>query len=386
MLVVLLLHFMREKKFCKPTAVQIWLLLMAIVAGLATLNSYNPMISLTGRDTRYEGLYSILAYYILCWYATRLKSYREKKMIVFLIMVIGNISAIVGILASKNWLPLSLNTWPGVAAIPLANPNFYGSMISMMNALAMGIVLYSGNRKEKIYAWVSLFVYEMATFCCDTSSTYVSTIMVFLIVVFMEIVLRIKDKDRIRFRKKMLTLLACLGIVVVAAFTVNTMRGGSVINEIANDMYYASDGIASDKMFSNRMGAWKFCLELVPKDWYLGIGQEMLWDFTCLAGPTSAAYGFDRAHNEYIHLLVSEGVFSVGIYLVFLFLLFVPGLIFWKRRSEKSPILMCCFLAYFGYIAQAFFNIRVIQVAPIFWIICGILATKVNTVETSELE
>ena len=39
---------------------------------------------------------------------------------------------------------------------------------------------------------------------------------------------------------------------------------------------------------------------------------------------------------------------------------------------------MVALFAFFGYIAQAFFNISVIQVAPYFWMICGFLYNKQN--------
>ena len=77
---------------------------------------------------------------------------------------------------------------------------------------------------------------------------------------------------------------------------------------------------------------------------------------------------------------MTEGILALIFYLVFLFALFIPGIaLFVKKKKDeygnsvKDEVAMISLFAFFGYIAQAFFSISVIQVAPYFWLICGLL-------------
>ena len=69
-----------------------------------------------------------------------------------------------------------------------------------------------------------------------------------------------------------------------------------------------------------------------------------------------------------------------------------------KKRKKMGPLFLGCFMialfiAFVGYSIQAFANISVIDVAPIFYIILGLLYTyvpkknkeKINKIEKNEL-
>ena len=124
---------------------------------------------------------------------------------------------------------------------------------------------------------------------------------------------------------------------------------------------------------------WKETVSLLPKYGWFGCGIELLGRTVSVEEGVGTRLNFDKAHNEYLNLWVTEGIFALLFYLVFLFALFIPGLVgFLKKKvpagsevhEELSKIAL---FAFFGYIAQAFFNISVVQVAPYFWMICGLL-------------
>jgi len=74
----------------------------------------------------------------------------------------------------------------------------------------------------------------------------------------------------------------------------------------------------------------------------------------------------DKSHNEYLEYAVSNGIFSLLLYSIFLGAILI--MLFKNRRNYISKIL---FLTILGYMFQGFFNISVIMVAPIFWILLG---------------
>ena len=78
----------------------------------------------------------------------------------------------------------------------------------------------------------------------------------------------------------------------------------------------------------------------------------------------------DNAHNVYLHTLVSSGILGLIPYLLLCLLVFIKGL---RSKDNLTLILLGGFVAYS---IQAFANISVIQVAPIYYIIMGLMLIK----------
>lgn len=188
------------------------------------------------------------------------------------------------------------------------------------------------------------------------------------------LVLRNRTERKQLYRKRMLSALILLVIYIGAASLVRTESGGNVFwEEIQKDISYTDEGATSDKMFSNRMIIWKYCFEMIGDYPFVGVGPENLKAITNFYDTPEELKIYDRAHNEYINLMICEGIPAVTVYIIFLFVIFIPGVRDWKKK-ENGYVYLSLFLAFFAYIAQAFFNISTIQVAPYFWVICGLLA------------
>ena len=84
----------------------------------------------------------------------------------------------------------------------------------------------------------------------------------------------------------------------------------------------------------------------------------------------------DKAHNEYLHIAAVTGIPSLIIYITILSLIFIQNSKYILQSNVKTLLL----LTSMAYLIQAFFNISVIAVAPIFWIILGLLAQKTKGV------
>ena len=86
----------------------------------------------------------------------------------------------------------------------------------------------------------------------------------------------------------------------------------------------------------------------------------------------------DNAHNIYLHTLVSNGIIGLVPYLLLCLLTFIKGL---KSKDELTFILLSGFVVYS---IQAFANISVIQVAPIYYIIIGFILSMDNLKKENE--
>ena len=78
----------------------------------------------------------------------------------------------------------------------------------------------------------------------------------------------------------------------------------------------------------------------------------------------------DRAHNEYLHIAAVTGIPALICYLLMLFLITINNIKFIFKDKIQTALLF----GVLGYLIQAFFNISVVSVAPIFWILLGLLA------------
>ena len=75
----------------------------------------------------------------------------------------------------------------------------------------------------------------------------------------------------------------------------------------------------------------------------------------------------DNPHNVYLHVLVSTGLLGFIPYMILLLVTFIICI------KKKNIILLSAFVAYS---IQAFANINVTQVAPIYFIIIGLILSQ----------
>lgn len=134
-------------------------------------------------------------------------------------------------------------------------------------------------------------------------------------------------------------------------------------------------GNANDSFGSGRMFIWKNTFRVIPKYLLHGVGVDNFCN--AFEYPLSFEYSkgnvvyFDKVHNEYLQKLICEGVFSCITYIFMLFIIFVKSI---KENIKKQNFIsIALFFSFVGYSVQAFFNISVIDVAPFFWIVIGLL-------------
>ena len=83
---------------------------------------------------------------------------------------------------------------------------------------------------------------------------------------------------------------------------------------------------------------------------------------------------YDKAHNELLQILVTQGVFSFLSYVCLYFLIIKNGIKYAFKDKEIYYI-----LPIIGYIVQAMFSISVVTVAPIFYIAMGLTINRENS-------
>lgn len=81
---------------------------------------------------------------------------------------------------------------------------------------------------------------------------------------------------------------------------------------------------------------------------------------------------YDKAHNEYLQIVICQGILGLGAYLLFLGAVLKNAV----KRAFDDPLLLACLLACVSYLVQAFFSISLPISAPALWILLGIVALR----------
>ena len=129
------------------------------------------------------------------------------------------------------------------------------------------------------------------------------------------------------------------------------------------------------------MYIWKNAVKIIPKYFFVGSGVDCFY-YAFEGGPLMSPNGkiyYDKVHNEYLQILITEGVFGLISYLGLYFVLLKKGI---KNGFKYDEVIYV--LPIIGYLVQAFFNISVIEVAPIFYIGIGLCALPSEKEKTQE--
>ena len=240
----------------------------------------------------------------------------------------------------------------------IGNRNFFSSYLCMFLFIAASIYIFKGISKYLIYSCI-LFA---ALLCTLTRGGWLA----FLIYSLMGAMFILKEK--VYLKRAAIVFIAFSLIFGVLNLTTNN----KVINRADKELIISEEG-----EFKNSAGARLSILKMSFKAFtdkpLLGYGPDTLKNRLNEDYPeefTEYVLKFDsvvdKAHNEYLEYAVSNGVFSLVSYLILLGAILIK--LFKNRKNYISKVL---FLTISGYMIQGFFNISVIMVAPIFWILLG---------------
>lgn len=373
------------KKEVKLNYYDMIVFLILILLMLVTNNSIDIDTSIWGAYGRNEGFLSILCYYLLFLNS---KSLDEKQINVVIktFFGVGTIQFVYCLLQVFFRFPgLPLFSLSGVNYMAMGfvnNPNFLGSYCIMLLGLALMLYFVKSERK---YFVLSIIFFINLILAQSTGPFFAFIILFIFIIVFMKIKGIIDwKKIGIVCASFILTFiivsngveLYCKKVFndkIVSSYTIK----GDILNTL--NLFGISKGNDEENMTiedygSGRITIWKNTLKVVPKYFWLGSGIDT---FGYVYQKGGNVY-YDKAHNEYLQILVTEGIFTLISYLSLLLLLFIDGV---KSNNKLIWVLM---MAFIGYALQAFLNISVNTVAPTFYIIMGMMAGLISQEKVKE--
>lgn len=250
----------------------------------------------------------------------------------------------------------------------LGNPNFAGSYSSMLFPLSFVLFFYAEDKIELWSLGLTTTIFYAFLIATGTRSAYVALLSFIPLVIYL-----LYDK-LLASKKRLAVILLVLCIVTVGLGKINSdyswQRFLSLFSESKTLMTGNEKEI--NRVGSNRIYLYKTTLPLLFQNPLLGSGPDTFQ----IIYPQEKYREFkerlvilDKAHSRYLQIGVTLGIPALIIYLWFLFLVLKES---FKAITIESKYQIALFLAVICYLVQATFNISVIAVAPLFWVLLAL--------------
>ncbi len=354
------------------------------LAFISTVLSNNIRNSILGAKNRYEGLLMFITYVVIYMCSKKFLKYEKTKIFLNIMFYVSIIIGVLGIVqkhVSYNTLYPLFNK--GICST-FGNSNFFGSFISLSLPISCTVFIFNGNKKSFILSLIMFF----NMIASGTRSAWVA----FSIIGLIGLIYLIKQKNKTFFKRAIILLILfiiiCIYLFGGFGFVPQTVINADInstndpitkLEQIKGDLTQIKADENIGTIGSGRILIWKITLNYIIKQPIYGSGpdnlfggliencKEEIFDFMQKTGTK-----FDKAHNEYLHIAATLGIPALICYLIFI------GLILFSKvklvLNNKVYFIIC--LTIISYLVQAFFNISTIGVAPLFWMILGLVDNK----------
>ena len=357
----------------KITKTDIFLFLLILITIISTIFSKNISIALFGYNRRYEGLFTLLFYYYL-YLDIKLLKHFDIKSLIKILLFISIFESIIGITQKLGLFSLIFNQYNVTTAQVIGlteNSDFYGSFTCLFSMF--GIVGYLLHKEKNNYIpYLIVFILSYINMLwSNTSSPFISLIFSFIMLIIYLIITK-----HINIKKLIITI-----ILLITLYPLCLYNNDKITKELNNNVESISnlinnaDEVSSTnkklrKLGHGRLRIWINTINSCKSRWYIGYGPDNLGLVYQKTEDDSKLA--DKAHNIYLHLWSSSGIFALLSYLIWVIYCGIKGL---KSKNVYAIILS---FSIFAYSVQGFFNINVSEVTPFFYIIMGIMMYIVN--------
>ena len=355
-----MIFLIRERTKIKGRDTKLLLFYLAVVF-IASLAAHKPLLALTGASYtagRFEGFVTLF-FYAVIFIAARNHLVVNKRNLFYYLSVQG-IVAFYSILQFHGVDPLiSYLHFRGGCYSTIGNQNFFGSYVVTLLTLSSGLFLM--DRRPQTLFLCSLFFGGLLA--CNTRGCWLAFV---AIAVFSLLLLTKK-----RFILPFVILLISFTCVTI---TMNHTRQNHIMGRAMSIEQQIS---TEEEAGSGRVQIWKMTLNAIGENPILGTGPENLKEHFIrtqnegfLAYKKRTGKTVDKAHSEILHIAAVSGIPAAILFIMFLLT------IYWKNRKlvfqlNSSSILM---MTVSVYLMQALFNISIISVAPLFWVLLGVFS------------
>ena len=347
--------------------------------------AYDRYIALNGFIGRREGLLVLMAYYIFFLLASTLNSKSHIKKFICILSIHCFIQIIYGflqVLGVENFLGIEIQfNYYHYAFCLVGNSNFSSTLMLLILGIWIGIYMFD-DKLFNIKKIICLEVFLIGLILCGAMSGFVGFVMIILLLIAYIIYLKIFKKKIIFNYLIKICIIFVLFVwnIVFLSYYANNQYALDIFDLNTQTTQIADEGL-KDENGTGRIYIWKIALKNAPRYLLTGIGIDQFMyinDGEYIKDPITGNI-VDKAHNEYLQILLTEGIFKCIIYIIFLLWIFFKSVYSIIKMKKVDGVFFGLFLSFTGYAVQAFFNISVARVAPIFFIISGLLLSEIES-------
>ncbi|MFH5836621.1 O-antigen ligase family protein [Proteiniclasticum sp. C24MP] len=350
-----------------------------ILVLLSLFFSLNPQISILGSRYRHDGFLAFITYCFAYLIARNAKNI--EKLFFPIVSVTSVLIALYAVLQFYELDPVPLELyaleWVGVSFATMGNPNFLGSYLVLSIPIPIYLYFYKG-KKSGLLAYAILFLALLTT---RTRGSWIGAFLA--LVSFLALHHYRSGFTRTQWKKVLMVFLTSIGILVLFVFTSGNIFASRFLSIFTDFFSIIREEETAYLGGSSRVYIWGKVMELIRMRPFFGFGLDTMYLAMEMyfRGQITSDFGkyknWDKAHNEYLNVAVSSGVFSLLAYLGFLFFALKKGMRNLKKHEAYVPLLA----AIIGYLTQAFFNIQVVMVYYIFFVYLGIVTSETAIME-----
>lgn len=354
--------------------------------------SVNPGVFAGGSKYYCERPEIFLCYYCLYFAGTMIEDPKLRKKMLYTYFIVAIIQGVVAFFQTFrieiHYCLFLYNRASTTSAYGLLqNTNFYGALSLVLVAAVSGLFIFGSVlfKKNLGFKWIAFVVALFVFYTMLASNSRLAWLgfagMICTYIISL-IVMRKSAMDKDKLKKITIDfVIMCAGfvaVILIATLATNYVTGR--IKETANDTLAK---VGDDNFGHGRGRIWRAGLHSIPKHWVTGIGLDnYAQTFRELPDWQKGDFIQDKGHNEYLHTLVTQGVFAFINYLAVLIYAAVNAV---KRIIKETDDVKRClhwiFLVIFAaYACQAILNSSVLNVAPYFWIIIGLLTPRTKPI------
>ena len=386
---VFILNIYISKKFDFLTVL---CLLLIFLAGLSVAFSNPtqdiPLFVITGHI---EELFHYYAYFFLFYSSTKINISKEVKFIIIAFIAIGLIHNFLGVfqLFGFRVSDVSYNNremHEGLRCIYglTSHCNFYAGLATIVTSITCATYLI---KKIPVFdfKWIVLiFIMFFCALCSGTRLGILGVISTLFFLIMLGVVTLLAKKNIFLKSQnwpdlnlsKIPVILAISTISCLVVYFAFPHLLTPSLNEFSSDLNNLSSAKNIDHLGSLRGQVWRFSVEyLANVNFLTGTGIGNFID-VFLTNPRmhESPQIVNFAHNEYLHIFVTQGVFAfityMSLYVTCIFKA-IKSVIYSGNTTYKQFKIICLF-ALLCYMTQAFFNCNIFETYLYFWILLGL--------------
>jgi hypothetical protein len=302
-----------------------------------------------GSPYRFTGLSTY--YFCIVLFILALTTGKTEKLLTAMVYTATIVSCL-GLLQyfGINLVPHGQYTATGMLSYgTMPHPDFFGTYTVFILPAAIFLFL----RSKKLYNMVfpvMIYVGQVVSLC---RGTWIAALIGLAIIVWY--VWKMPEMRR--------NLFVLLGAFVAVTLLLLPANHGMLLARILS--LKGNYGISlNDTAGSYRMYIWRGAFHLFLLYWPFGIGPDHLM-YAMLITPAHELA--DKAHDIYLEMGLTMGIFTLLSYLAFL------GIILRKWKTEIGFVLFTMIAVY---LIQGFTNIDIVVIMPLFWIVLGLALSE----------